>query len=114
MQEQESGRRVEAGTFRDAAFEGMHGSILFVGPQDKWRMEVDDGDITLRQGDGAADCVISCKERGELFRLVRGEQNLVTAILQGRISVEGDAMLAVQVAASMPSLREPEAQAGVQ
>jgi len=100
--------QLASGRFNVPAFEGVHGSILFVGPQDTWRVEIDDQDVTLSEGDGAADCVLSCKERGDLLRLVRGEQNLVTALLQGRITVEGDAMLAVQVAGSMPTLAAPE------
>jgi hypothetical protein len=39
-----------------------------------------------------------------LKRLVSGEQFLVTAILQGRVDVEGDPMLAEAISGSMPEV----------
>lgn len=104
--------RVEPGTYSVPAFEGVHGSILFVGPQGQIRMDIDGPTVNLSRGEGRADCVISSDEPDYLVRVVRGEQNLVTALLQGRITVEGDAMLAVQVAGSMPTLQEPATAAG--
>ncbi|HEX6031956.1 MAG TPA: hypothetical protein VFY90_11040, partial [Tepidiformaceae bacterium] len=84
MDESTGQPQLSGGHFSVPSFQGVHGSILFVGPQDTWRVQIDDEDVTLSQGDGPADCVLSCKERGDLLRLVRGEQNLVTALLQGR------------------------------
>ena len=61
-----------------------------------WMVKVDDGAVTVTEGDGAADCVIAAPE--DLFlRIVRGEQNPMGAFLMGKIRVEGDASLAMRL-----------------
>ena len=53
-------------------------------------LRVDDGVLDiLESGGGDADTTMFCNE--DDFRLVLlGEQNLLTAVLQGRIDVQGD------------------------
>ncbi len=61
-----------------------------------WLVKVDDGTVTVGEGDGAADCVIAAPE--DLFlRIVRGEQNPMGAFLMGKIRVEGDTGLAMRL-----------------
>jgi putative sterol carrier protein len=61
-----------------------------------WRVEVDDGAVSVSESDAAADCVIAAPE--DLFlRIVRGEQSPMGAFLMGKIRVEGDAALAMRL-----------------
>ena len=61
-----------------------------------WRVEVDDGAVTVSESDGPADCVIAAPE--DLFlRIVRGQQSPMGAFLMGKIRVEGDASLAMRL-----------------
>ena len=58
-----------------------------------WRVEVNDGDVDVRESDAPADCVIRARE--EVFlRLVRGEQDPLMAYMLGKVKVEGDVALA--------------------
>jgi putative sterol carrier protein len=61
-----------------------------------WRVEVDDGTVSVSESDAAADCVIGVAE--DLFlRIVRGQQSPTGAFLMGKIRVEGDAGLAMRL-----------------
>jgi putative sterol carrier protein len=61
-----------------------------------WRVDVDDGSVTVAESDGDADCVIAVPE--DLFlRIVRGQQSPMGAFLMGKIKVEGDASLAMRL-----------------
>jgi putative sterol carrier protein len=61
-----------------------------------WRVEVDDGAVSVSESDGPADCVIAAPE--DLFlRIVRGEQSPTGAFLMGKIRVEGDTGLAMRL-----------------
>ena len=87
---------------------GVNACIKFAAPRGQLFMYVKDGEVTLsREGDDA-DCTITGTADGDLLRLVRGEMNLVTALLQGRIAIDGDIMLAIQIASSMPEVGEAE------
>lgn len=58
-----------------------------------WRCTVDDGTMTIAAGFGDAACVLRMSE--ETFaKIVRGEQNAITANLAGSLAVEGDLRLA--------------------
>jgi putative sterol carrier protein len=61
-----------------------------------WRVEVDDGTVSVSEGDAAADCVIGVPE-DVFLRMVRGEQSPMSAFLMGKIRVEGDAGLAMRL-----------------
>ena len=61
-----------------------------------WRVDVDDGTLSVSESAAAADCVITVPE--DLFlRIVRGEQSPMGAFLMGKIRVEGDAALAMRL-----------------
>jgi len=78
----------------DPRLEGISGSYRFdVDGVGSWRIEVRDGIVTISESTAAADCVVRCDE-GDFVRLANGEQNLLTALLQGRVQVEGDYALA--------------------
>jgi len=59
---------------------------------ERWTMRVDDGNVTIAEGisdEAPPSCTISGSD-GDVAAVLRGEQNMVTALLQGRISVVGD------------------------
>jgi putative sterol carrier protein len=61
-----------------------------------WRVEVDDGAVSVSESDAAADCVIAVPE--DLFlRIVSGRQSPMGAFLMGKIRVEGDTALAMRL-----------------
>jgi putative sterol carrier protein len=61
-----------------------------------WRVGVDDGSLDVEEGRADADCVIAMKE-DVFLRLLRGEQNPVSAFMLGRIKVDGDMALALKL-----------------
>jgi len=78
---------------RSAEFEGWHGSYKFdVADQGVWNATVEDGVAEVHEGDVPTDCVIHC-DNDDFVRIVAGEQNLLTAWMQGRIEAEGDLAL---------------------
>ena len=92
------------GEYEVPSLAGIKRRIAFIGPLASCGMAIDDGHVTLSPDISNADCVVRSDERALLMKLVMGEANLVTTLLQGRIAVEGDPMLAVEVAGSMPDL----------
>jgi len=74
----------------DPRLQGVTGSYRFdVEGVGSWRLEVHDKIATMTESTAAADCVLRCNE-ADFVRIARGEQNLLTAFLQGRVQVEGD------------------------
>ncbi len=67
-------------------------------------MRVDDGAITLSPKGKGAQCFVATQTDEDLQRMLRGELNVVTATLQGRVAASGDLLLAVRVAGSLPEL----------
>ena len=54
-----------------------------------WLVAVDDGKMTVTEGEGEADVQIGMSE--EVFRkLVAGEQNAMRGVMTGKIKVKGD------------------------
>ncbi len=65
-----------------------------------WSVAVNDGEITVIEGAGKAlhaDCVIACGAE-DFLRIVHGENhlNLITAAMQGLVSVTGDHVFAME------------------
>jgi glycogen debranching enzyme/putative sterol carrier protein len=54
-----------------------------------WLVSVDDGKISVRQGFDTADCVLEMSGQ-TLMALLKGDQNVRTAALSGKITVSGD------------------------
>jgi len=81
----------------DSRLEGVTGTYRFdIAAGDHWyvwRVAVNDGKIDVSQSTEEADCVIGCSEE-DFVRIASGEQNLITATLQGRVKVCGDLGLA--------------------
>jgi len=61
-----------------------------------WRVEVDDGAVSVSESDADADCVIAVSE-DTLLGIVSGRQSPTGALLMGRIRLEGDAALAMRL-----------------
>jgi putative sterol carrier protein len=76
---------------------GLHATYRFdVDGAGTWLVAVDDGAVSVSEGDADADCVIAVSE-DTLLRIVRGQQNAMGAFLMGKIRVEGDASLAMRL-----------------
>jgi hypothetical protein len=60
--------------------------------------------VTLARSASRPDTVVRSDIPGELLRLVGGQCNLITTLLQNRAEADGDLMLLAQVAGSMPEL----------
>jgi putative sterol carrier protein len=67
-----------------------------------WRMFVDHGTIAIEEGGGDADCVVTVSDPTDFIRIARGEQNLITAFMQGRVDMHGDAALAQLLHSLLP------------
>jgi putative sterol carrier protein len=69
---------------------GMTSSYVFdIDGAGQWRVEVDDGKVTVVDGAGDADAVISTSK--ETFeKIIAGEQNPTSAYMTGKLKVKGD------------------------
>ena len=54
-----------------------------------WLVTVEDGTISVREGDGDADCTISATE-DNFQRILSGEQNATSAYMMGKLKIKGD------------------------
>jgi putative sterol carrier protein len=54
-----------------------------------WLVDVDDGKVTVKEGDGDADCTISASS--ETFtKIANREQNPTAAYMSGKLKIKGD------------------------
>src|SRR3981081_766408 len=69
---------------------GMTNSYVFeIEGAGEWKVDVDDGKVTVTEGGGDADAVISASE--ETFeKIVAGEQTPTSAYMTGKLKVKGD------------------------
>jgi putative sterol carrier protein len=69
---------------------GMRNSYLFkIDGAGIWKVDVNDGTVSVAEGDGQADVTISASD--ETFeRLVAGELSPIAAYMQKKIRVSGD------------------------
>jgi len=73
---------------------GIRGTYRFeVQGAGDWNLTVDDGHLTVRQGKGPADCIITISE-DDLVAAARGKLNLLTRAMQGCVEIRGDLQLA--------------------
>ncbi|WP_437484312.1 SCP2 sterol-binding domain-containing protein [Sorangium sp. So ce1014] len=56
-------------------------------------VEVNDGSFGIAPEGAREDCQLSCS-LDDFSRIARGEQNLITAIMQGRVAARGDLVIA--------------------
>lgn len=75
---------------------------LHEGPQTThWLLEIDRGNLRVRQEDQEADTVVGTEPR--LFdELVTGEENTIAALLRGDMTVSGDLRLVLQIERIFP------------
>ena len=69
---------------------GMNNSYLFdIEGAGKWKVDVNDGQVSVTEGESDADAVISTNE--ETFdKIASGEQNATSAYMTGKLKVKGD------------------------
>lgn len=76
---------------------GLEASYRFdVEDVGSWRVEVEDGRVSVAESQEPADCVIATDEQ-TLLAVVRNEQNPMGAFMTGKIRVEGDLGLALRL-----------------
>jgi putative sterol carrier protein len=69
---------------------GMNNSYLFdIEGAGKWKVDVQDGKVSVSEGGEDADAVITTSE--ETFeKITSGEQNATSAYMTGKLKVKGD------------------------
>ena len=69
---------------------GMSNSYVFeIEGAGQWKVDVDDGAVTVTEGGGDADATISTSQ--ETFeKIVAGEQNPTSAYMTGKLKIKGD------------------------
>jgi hypothetical protein len=81
----------------DTQLRGLIGTCRFdIQSAGSWLLVVNDGYIDIRQGNETAGSEVNNEVRctaHELLRVVRGEQDAFTAVLQGRLHVSGNLAL---------------------
>jgi putative sterol carrier protein len=69
---------------------GLNASYVFdIDGSGKWTVNVDDGNVTVAEGEQDADCTISTSEE-TFMQIVRGEENPTSAYMSGKLRVKGD------------------------
>ena len=69
---------------------GMNNSYLFdVEGAGQWHVTISDGVVSVREGDGDADCTISATEEN-FQKILSGEQNATSAYMTGKLKIKGD------------------------
>jgi putative sterol carrier protein len=69
---------------------GMNNSYVFdIEGAGEWKVDVDDGKVTVTEGGGDADVVISTSQ--ETFeKIVAGDVNPTSAYMTGKLKIKGD------------------------
>ena len=69
---------------------GMNNSYLFdVESAGQWHVTISNGVVSVREGDGDADCTISATEEN-FQKILSGEQNATSAYMTGKLKIKGD------------------------
>jgi putative sterol carrier protein len=69
---------------------GMNNSYVFdIDGAGAWTVRVQDGQVSVDEGTGDADCTISVSEEN-FEKIIAGEQNPTTAYMSGKLKVKGD------------------------
>jgi putative sterol carrier protein len=71
---------------------GMTNSFLFdIDGAGTWKVDVDDGKVTVTEGGGDADADATISASEETFqKIAAGEQNATSAYMTGKLKVKGD------------------------
>ena len=67
----------------------------------QWFLRLDHGVVALQDATDQPDCEIHCTA-ADFIEMAQGRRNLFTTYLQGRMSVDGDVGLAMDVRRLMP------------
>ena len=77
-----------AGSSSKAA--GLNATYLFdIDGAGKWLVRVENGQVSVHEGEGDADTTISASEE-TFMKIVNGEQNATSAFMMGKLKVHGD------------------------
>jgi putative sterol carrier protein len=69
---------------------GMNNSYVFdIEGAGMWFVTVEDGVVSVREGEGEADCTISTTEEN-FQKILSGEQNPTSAYMTGKLKIKGD------------------------
>jgi putative sterol carrier protein len=69
---------------------GMTNSYLFeIDGVGEWKVDVQDGNLTVTEGSADADATISASEEN-FEKMVAGELNPTTAYMSGKLKIKGD------------------------
>ena len=69
---------------------GMTNSYVFeIDGAGTWRVDVDDGKVTVKEGNGDADATIAASE-DTFGQIASGDLNATTAYMTGKLKVRGD------------------------
>ena len=69
---------------------GMNNTYLFdVEGAGSWLVALDDGQVSVTEGDGDADCTITASEEN-FEKMVSGDLNPTTAYMTGKLKIKGD------------------------
>jgi putative sterol carrier protein len=73
-----------------ARIEGMNNTYAFeIDGAGAWTVAIADGQITVSEGAGEADCTFSASEES-FEKIISGEQNPTTAYMTGKLKIKGD------------------------
>jgi putative sterol carrier protein len=69
---------------------GMTNSYVFeIEGAGTWRVDVDDGKVSVKEGDGDADATIAASE-DTFEQIASGDLNATTAYMTGKLKIRGD------------------------
>ena len=68
---------------------------------DQWVVAVDSGAVTVSHGNAEVDCAIGA-DRALLERLIKGEENAMSAVLRGALKCSGDVEMLLTIQRIFP------------
>ncbi len=81
---------LEASAGESSKAAGLNATYLFdIDGAGKWVVQVENGKVSVREGEGEADTTISSSEE-TFLKIVNGEQNATSAFMMGKLKVSGD------------------------
>lgn len=81
---------LEARAAESSKASGLTAKYLFdITGAGKWVVDVDEGNVAVREGEEDADATIEAAEE-TFMKIVNGEQNPTSAFMMGKLRVRGD------------------------
>lgn len=81
----------------EPALQSVRGTVRFdIAEEGSWWVAVAHGALIVRQSAASADCVLSFTA-ADFNAIVRGEQNPLTAAMQGRVRITGNPGMALVI-----------------